>query len=601
MKKIRILLSFALAIAVCATVAYAQSSVGVGLQIRDFSPPAINFLGLMNNSGFNFGNFSFFYNVSDESSLSHCFLVMDHRSNITNESATTNATLSFNLNNLPVGRYNFSINCTDSFGFIGSAQTFSITVNSMKKFNGTTTNLSSVDTRNITHFVAEVPSYGKINFSDYTDLSQGLDLDSFVNISFNKIELDSNVLSALNKSATLQLVGLAFSNPRILFNGVVCPESICRKISYDASNGVLTFNVSHWTSYEAEETPGGGGGDTGGGTSGGGGGGSSGGGGGGGAPANPISTDFTIDKLTLKIVLKQGQTKTERISVKNIGTSIFEVKADLSTIEKFRVPPYENEVAHILNPDEEKTIELVFKALENEKPDIYPSEIVLNSPSVEKRITTIVEVDSAEPLFDVDVEVLSQSKKVFPGDEILLEVNLFNVRGFGRVDVAVEYMIKDLKGNLIASEHETLAVETQSKFTRALTIPSDLLPGTYVAFARVNYADSVGTSSDLFEVTAKSIRLLPIQIQGYKSILLFGAAILVVGLLLFSAYRFGYFRKRAPKTKVEEVKQLKGEEKAQKLRKELEAVESAYKSGFISGESYQKDKKRIEEKLKILK
>jgi len=30
-------------------------------------------------------------------------------------------------------------------------------------------------------------------------------------------------------------------------------------------------------------------------------------------------------------------------------------------------------------------------------------------------------------------------------------------------------------------------------------------------------------------------------------------------------------------------------------------VESAYKSGFISGESYQKDKKRIEDKLKILK
>lgn len=34
-----------------------------------------------------------------------------------------------------------------------------------------------------------------------------------------------------------------------------------------------------------------------------------------------------------------------------------------------------------------------------------------------------------------------------------------------------------------------------------------------------------------------------------------------------------------------------------KLKKELEALEQAHKSGFISEESYQKNKKRIEDKL----
>lgn len=254
-----------------------------------------------------------------------------------------------------------------------------------------------------------------------------------------------------------------------------------------------------------------------------------------------------------------------------------------------------------MNPDEEKTIELVFKALENEKPDIYPGKISLKGPSTEKEIITIIEVDSAEPLFDVDVEVLSGSKKVFPGEELLLEVNLFNVRGFGRVDVVVDYAIKDLQGNLIASEHETLAVETQSKFTRALTIPSDLRPGNYVAFAKVTYADSVGTSSDLFEVTAKAIRLYPIQFRDYKVILSIGAVILIAGAVIFSAYKFGYVKKKAPKTKEEEAKQLQAGDKAQKLKKELEALEGAYKSGFISGESYTRDKQRIEDKLNRLK
>jgi len=46
---------------------------------------------------------------------------------------------------------------------------------------------------------------------------------------------------------------------------------------------------------------------------------------------------------------------------------------------------------------------------------------------------------------------------------------------------------------------------------------------------------------------------------------------------------------------------IKEEEKSQKLRNELDALEKAYKSGFISEESYQKDKKRVEDKLNSLK
>ena len=46
---------------------------------------------------------------------------------------------------------------------------------------------------------------------------------------------------------------------------------------------------------------------------------------------------------------------------------------------------------------------------------------------------------------------------------------------------------------------------------------------------------------------------------------------------------------------------MKEEEKAKKLRKELESLESAYKAGFISEESYKKGKERIEDRLSKLK
>jgi len=118
---------------------------------------------------------------------------------------------------------------------------------------------------------------------------------------------------------------------------------------------------------------------------------------------------------------------------------------------------------------------------------------------------------------------------------------------------------------------------------------------------KVIYGDSIGTGSDIFEVKAKAIRLLPIQLQDYRIILIAGSGVLLVVVLIFSAYKFRYLKKKAPATKVEAIKQLKGEEKAQKLIKEQESLEKAYKSGFISEESYQKDKKRIEDKLKSLK
>lgn len=594
MKKIIILLLLELAIAFNLEIAHSQSSVGVGIQIRDTFGPAIDLINPINNSGSPHGNITFSYIVIETNDIKNCSLIINNKINQTNDSFVIKApsTSSFNLTNLALGSYNWSINCTDSLGNIGSSPINKFTIQIFTNFNESVFNLSNVDLRNVTNFVVETSSFGKINFSDFVDLSQGFDLNKYINISFNRIKLNSTALFALNKSATLQIVGLTFSNPRIVRDGVVCPETICKKVSY--SGGILTFNVSHWTSYESEETPASESPQESSGTSSGGGGG---GGGGGTPPAIPIITDFSIDKTTLKVVLKQGQTKTETLTVKNIGTTIFDVTALLSDIVKFKVSPEAHELTATLKPNEEKVIEIVFTALENEIPDIYPAKIRLKSPSVEKEVDAVIEVDSAEPLFDVDAEVLSESKKIFPGQELLLEVSLFNVRGFGRVDVNVDYAIKDFKGNIVASEHETLAVETQAKFTRSLLVPSDLLPGSYVALVKVTYADSVGTSSDIFEVEAKSIRLSLVQLKDYRIILSIGAAVLIFGVLVFSAYRLVYLKKKAPAAKIDTVGQLKEVKKTQKLKKELEALEQARKSGFISEESYQKDKKRIEEKL----
>jgi len=405
-----------LLILISLSIVYSQKSGGVstGLIIIDTQGPKINLIEPLNNSGDADGNITFFYNVSDASDLHNCSLIINNKINLTNESTIKkNTKLNFTLNNTALGIYNWSINCTDNLGFVSVTENRTFTVIFMKNFNGTTTNISLVNITNVTNFVVEVTTAGLINFSVGIDLSQGLDLDKYINITSNRIELNSTAINALNKSATLYLYNLTFTDPRVLRDGAVCPSDICTEVSY--SKGTFVFNVTHFTVYSSEETPsttttttttttGGGGG----------------GGGGGRAPV-AVERDFTLSREILKVILKQGQTKEESFSIKNTGDVSLDITTYLQTLRELIVSPSLDVINILLNPDEEQTQILIFGAREDQKPDVYTGEIKVKSGTTEKIINIIVEVESIQPLFDVDVEVLPEFKNVLPGDELLYQ------------------------------------------------------------------------------------------------------------------------------------------------------------------------------------
>ena len=216
---------------------------------------------------------------------------------------------------------------------------------------------------------------------------------------------------------------------------------------------------------------------------------------------------------------------------------------------------------------------------------------------IEKDNERILIFDSTKQLFDVNVEVLPDYKKILQGDELLIQIVLFNLRGFGRADVNVEYSINDPNGNLIATQEENVIVETQAKFVRKLLIPSDLKPGAYVAHVEVTTPDGlVGTSSDTFEVEAKFEERYPLEFRYYLYGLAGLLALAVAAIISLNIYRVVKKKKH-----VEELKESMPAEKVQKMEKELSALESAFKSGFISEESYKKDKERLERELQRLK
>jgi len=615
MKKIEVIL-FLFAILYIGVV-YGQAGVSIAFSVKDISGPGINFFGLVNNSGISSRNFTISYNASDFTGIGSCGWSIDDQLNFTNSTFDEGFNESeddffdghfsrFKLENLDIGSFDWGMNCTDNLGFVSNSDIFKFHVILLEGFNGSSTDVSQVNVGKIPNFVTEISTLGTINFSGFVNLEGGFDLAKFINISSNKIALDSNALGILNRSATLYLYNLNLTKPQVIIDDIVCPAEICKNISFN--NGTFIFNVTHFTSFSANESPveeeeesgttttttttttTGGGGTIGGG-----------GGGGGGRNPSVAKREFTLSTETLKVILKQGQTKEEKFTIKNTGDLAISLETNLEKLLDFIIFPNIKTIKTVLQPGEEETIFLTFMADENLKPDIYPKQIFITEVSGEKIISAVIEVESAQPLFDVDVEVLPEFKNIFPGDNIFLEVSLFNVRGFGRVDVELEYAIRDFQGNVIALEQETVAIETQAKFSRELLIPRDTKPGTYVASAKVTFGESVGISSDIFEIKAKSIRLYPIAIKDYTFYLLFGITIIIIISVFIMYKHYPLKEKYVPKTKEESRKLIKTEEKIKKLEKQISALESAYDSRFISLESFEKNKGRIGKELKKLR
>jgi sporulation protein YlmC with PRC-barrel domain len=216
----------------------------------DYEAPEIELFSHIDNSGAD-ENISFEYNVSDLNNISNCFLIINGEINQINSSVQKSSRHSFNLFNLNSTYYVWSINCTDEYNNSRVTSPRRLSIVKKSRFLGSTTNLSSVDLNNISNLVIDSPNFGIINFTQEVNLSLGADFNSYLNISQNRIELNSINLSVLNVSARLRLYNLSFVDPQILKDEVVCGD--CVEESY--SSGTLIFNVSGFSVYSARETP----------------------------------------------------------------------------------------------------------------------------------------------------------------------------------------------------------------------------------------------------------------------------------------------------------------------------------------------------------
>jgi len=384
-------------------------------------------------------------------------------------------------------------------------------------FDGETTNFSSMDNnqlRDIHEMTLERTEYGKVIFQESIDLTQdsvnwNVDLDSNVNISHDYIEIDTDKLTSLEKQAVIYLYNLTFNNPRIMRNGTVCPDSICQEIHY--SSGRLTFTVTSFTNYSAEETPvevnetpvssGGGGG------------------GGGGGVQN-----FTLDKDLIKVSIKQGENAKEYLAINNTGNTEINILLEVFKLERFVILSNEG---FILKAGESKTIGIDFAAKEDEVADLYLGKIIVSGAGIKKAVSIILEVKERNPLFDIKTEILN--KVVRPGEKVKATIRIINMGDLKHIDAVLYTAIRNLDGDIIDYKDESIAIEKELSINRSMNAPN-LANGKYIFYSRVSYGNISASSSEVFELLRQPITLN--LLIAFLAILLLTAVIMTIRLYL---------------------------------------------------------------------
>ena len=446
----------------------------------DTAVPVVTLVSPLNNSGSTSGNVTFIYNVTDASSITNCSLILNETTNETDTSITKDISQEFTLNNLIIGQHNWSVNCTDSISASNEGESISNYVNvlTFNNFSGETTNLSGVDLSDVESFTIDDATSGKIVFSNNVDIVNLTNLDSYVNISNNRIELDSSNLTNLNTSARLTLRDLSFSDPRPLIDGVVCSSTICTEVSYFANTFV--FDVNHFTIYSAGETPvtttpav------------------SSGGSGGGSVAITP-NFILNVDEIEEKVSL--GEVKFDSFTIKNNNSVSRTYKIKVESLEGIVSLDAEN-----ITIEPGQTGNMGFRIASIEEVGTYIGKIIVSSGSTSKEILISIDVNKEKTIFDIVLTIPPSMKTIVIDQDLQFMVNLLQIGLEQNMDVTLNYMVSDFDGNVFLTESETIAVNGEKLLDKSLGT-LEIPEGKYVLSIELIYPNDIAVTSSHFTI-----------------------------------------------------------------------------------------------------
>lgn len=190
----------------------------------------------------------------------------------------------------------------------------------------------------------------------------------------------------------------------------------------------------------------------------------------------------------------------------------------------------------ILEPGEIKEVRAIFVALN--QTGIFTGKVFVGGHA----IPVTLNVKTKLLLFDSNIIVLNKDYLVQQGDKLRTSVTLIPMGEPERLDVTLNYIIKDYEGNLYLTRSETVFVEEQVNFKR--NFDTGILPlGEYIVGLELVYPNGVAPSSAHFEIIERGPTTL------FGKIVFFILNIILILLILLIVVTISRLAKRIKENK----------------------------------------------------
>jgi len=172
--------------------------------------------------------------------------------------SSVSTTNSYTASSLSAGVYNVTVIVSDSSSATARQ---SWTLNSTtsivsSKYTGTITS-HTTNEENATGVTVEIAN-GTISFTVSVNLSNAGNIDDYIEIRQGVIAIDTSILTGLNRRASTTMKNLDYTKTPLIYyhpnfnvvtGGSICPNTTCTNINYNPSTGILTFDVSGFSTY----------------------------------------------------------------------------------------------------------------------------------------------------------------------------------------------------------------------------------------------------------------------------------------------------------------------------------------------------------------
>ncbi|MBT3985459.1 hypothetical protein HOD38_05335 [archaeon] len=213
-------------------------------------------------------------------------------------------------------------------------------------------------------------------------------------------------------------------------------------------------------------------------------------------------SELNVNEVLVKVMLKQGDFFERSIQITNDGGSAESVSVSISGLEDLL---YLDENSFTIEQGQVKTLDLNFvSVLEGSyfDPGVYIGGLNFQYGEEEVSLPIIVEIESSETLFDMNLDFSVNDRYVVLGGTALADITVYNFAELDLATVDMVYVVSDANGNRLLTEEENLVVETQASVSKSIFVPDNFAEGKYIFYSTVSYGDSVGTASYIFDVAS---------------------------------------------------------------------------------------------------